>query len=396
LTDVPLHETAGDAVPLGQTPDTVKAPEVKTEPAKTPSVRESLKAAVKAVNEQREAKAPPVDVEAKPEGRDDKGRFVPKDAKDKGAETQPDVKTTEKPLEAANTGAVDPKKADAAPGTWKPETRAKWANLDPEIRAEVLRRESESTREIAKHQTEANRLKTEYSEIENVIAPRKNALVQGYGSIGRAVGELFRLSDEAGKDPHNFYLWLCKTTGQQPKAFDNSQPAQTQPVDPTVMELKQQIHGLQGQVQGFFTQQQQQAVSGNQARIDKWAQATDANGQLLRPHFQTLQDKMTPLIQGIRQAYPDADMESILDKAYRAALNVDDTLAAQHQQELEQRIADKAAKELRAQKAATAAKFVNGTAPHETTVNQDVDPKDLRKLLKSNFRKVMNSGESRV
>lgn len=165
----------------------------------SPSLREAIEAAVAAD----EASAAPVEP-----ARDEAGRF---------AEAAPEVEAKPEPEAAAPE--AEPDDYDEAVGldreTWK------LTPAQARERAKVLAKEAREAAERAK----------QYEPVERVLSARRDALRATYGDEGRALEQLFHLSDWAGRDFTGFVQHLAQQRGVDLRALvpQQQQPEQGQP-----------------------------------------------------------------------------------------------------------------------------------------------------------------------
>ena len=151
--------------------------------------------------------APEPATEAAPEapekaddGRDEKGRFLPKE---KPAETAEGIKPTPAPAgapavsaKAATQPAPVPTEKPAevlAPRTWKPIGREVWAKVPPEAQKEIIRREHETTQALqnaAEHRRQAETWQQTLAPFEQVFRREGVDAVRGVASLLPAVQAL--------------------------------------------------------------------------------------------------------------------------------------------------------------------------------------------------------------
>lgn len=343
------------AVTPEQTPDTPQAPQ---------SVRDTILAAVKEV----EAKAP--------EGRDEKGRFAPKE---QGKQAAPSAAPTEtKSPEGVSVPDAQPKKLDA-PATWRSEAKAKWDALDPLLKDEILKREKESAQAATARGEEIKQVKAFYDEIGPVISPRLAAWQQQGLTPKQAVSELFQISDFAGRDPQGFLKWFQDRMGVKPQ-----DGASSLSVDPDIAALQTTIQGLQSKLQQFEGYTQQQQLQSTKSEIEAFATEKDASGNSIRPHFDAVEAQIRRLVPVIKSENPGASARAILQKAYEEAVYLNPDVREQIiQSRLGQVKQTSEATEAveRAKKAQMAGKLLSGGTPMGTKPSGSVDPNNLRATI---------------
>jgi hypothetical protein len=346
-------------------PQVTETPTPET-PAQPQSVRDTILAAVKEV----EAKAPS-------EGRDDKGRFAPKEQGKQAAPSAAPTETTNP--EGVDVADAQPKKLDA-PATWRNEAKAKWDALDPLLKDEILKREKESAQAATARGEEIKQVKAFYDEIGPVISPRLSAWQQQGLTPKQAVSELFQISDYAGRDPAGFIKWFQQRMNLNPQDGAQSQLS----VDPDISRLEQTIQGLQSKLQQFEGYTQQQQLASTKSEIESFATEKDASGNPVRPHFDAVEAQIRRLIPIIKAENPGAQARAILQKAYDEAVYLNPETREQIiQSRLGQTQKDREAAEVteRAKKAQQAGKLLSGGTPMGTRPVGSADPTNLRATL---------------
>jgi hypothetical protein len=268
---------------------------------------------------------------AKYPGRGDDGQF-------ESQRVEPDAPATETTDQPEATAAPEPATpVIEAPASWSAEKKAIWAAVPPEARDYILQREAEAHKAISEKGARAKLA----DDFEAAIGVHKTALVSEYGSLDRAVNTLVNVAMQAGADPAAFIRWfsqqhrldLAQIAGVQ------AQPGQQQPqntaVDQRIATLEQHI--------------EQQMMAGMTSTIRAFAEAKDASGKPMRPHFEAVREEMGRLMQ--------AGLAGTLDQAYAKAIRTNDAVWATVQAEEAATNAAKAkAEHERAAKAAADAK----------------------------------------
>lgn len=221
------------------------------------------------------------------------GKFI---AKTPAVETET-APATPNPAESASTPAAA--ETPSAPASWTAEAKAHWAAIPPAIQAEILKRETD----VAKGFDErASKLKG-YEPIEQVIGPRRQQLIAGYGSDAAALQELFQLSDYAARDPRGFIDMFAKSRGVDLGTV----AAPQEPADPNdpIAALKQQVADITNQIQGQTKAQQ----DAQRAQLAQTVEQFRASGKA--PHFEDVRADMIELT----KAYPNDTIEQLYDRA---------------------------------------------------------------------------------
>ena len=302
-------------------------------------LRASFEAAEKAEAEPEKEKEKPAIKQAKGEKpRATDGKFVAAE----GAEKAPAADATQKSSKTDDTEApkVEPQITSAPtaapPNSWSKEAKALWSTLPPSIQAEAHKREADMARGV-------EQLKQRYADIETVMAPRQHLLQQAGKSAGQAIGQMWQWHDMLSHaDPaYRFHAitQLARDYGininQTPQAQQFAgqpqyqQPDITQAIAPILAPVYSQVDIL-----GRTLQQLQDERLHNE--IESFAQAKDATGNPLHPHFDMAREYMAKVL--------NKGMVDTLDGAYQMAMRNDDGLIAAANAQQETKAAEAKAK----------------------------------------------------
>lgn len=319
----PVADAASDAAPVSEAP--------------APSMRDTMTAVADRL-------MPP---------RGDGGRFATKDntAEAAPSEAAPaEQETTDQPeTTGAETAPAEPAAPSIEPPqSWSAEVKAKWAALPPDVQTYIARRESEAHQAI----TQAGAKAKAYEALDQIIAPRRQALAANYGSETAALQQLFQLSDFASNDPAGFVHWFAQQHRVDLSRLTSAPSDPARPVDPQVATLERELRAVQSTIS-------QQQMAQTEAEIRRFAEAAAPDGTPLRPHFEAVKVEMGRLI--------NAGIAETLEDAYAKAIRTNDAVWAKVQaDEAATRAkaeAEKAAKEreerAKAAKAAQKAASVN-------------------------------------
>jgi len=379
-------------------------PEVKKDTSDKTGLRDTIRAAVQKANES--AKEQTAKVPAAPDGRErgPDGKFLPKETKADEAPKQATQPTqTEKPVEQAKPGTEQPK-ADAAPGTWRAEAKAKWDGLDPVVKAEVLKTQSDASREIGKYQQQIQQINQAYSQVEQIIGPRRALWRAQFGGEGEALKRLTDLSDLASQQPEQFLAYYLSQPDiasriDLQKVFGQNAPPPGSDINshPVVQSLRQELDGLKQQVTGFIGQQTTQQTATIEQQIHEFANATDGSGSPMRPHFDAVREDVFNLVPALRHQFPNDSVPKILQRAYDVAIRTNDSVAAQVARADEARIRSELEKQERAKRAALANKSVAPSGPAPGSMGGNANPEtDLRAVIKRNAAKIWGGADARI
>lgn len=275
--------------------------------------------------------------------RDESGRFVKAEKQEPDAPQQP-----EQAPQAPQAPEVK------APSSWKPEAQsayvkgAKGEPLTPEeiklLTAEAERRESDYHKGIEGLKPNAQ-LGRQFQE---VLQPYMQTIQQLGVDPVTAAAKLFqtehilRYGDPATKA--QMFANLAQQYG-----VDIGQLGNAPQVDPQVQYLQQQLAQTQGQVQQFFTQQQQQQHAQVMSEIDRFA-SDPANA-----HFEAVRDEMAVLLQTGKAQ----DLKSAYDMAVWMRPDIRQSLIEQQRAEAQRQAQEQA----QAARAKAASVGVKGSSP---------------------------------
>lgn len=233
--DMVAHETATDSVRKA-------FEELNREPEATEPTTEAAEGTT-------ETEVAPDDVKDD-RTRDEKGRFAK-------ADKEEDEKSPFKAEAEEEAPKEEPKPEPVAPPVhFKGAAKVRWEKLPRDVQEEIVRtldRQHESV--------------TKYQGMEQVLAPRRSALVAQYGSEAQAVQSLFALSDFAAQQPLGFIKWFAQQRGVDlnalaPKAQEAGETQQG--LDPALQAIVSEVSGLKqmfAQHQTTTRQAQDQAVA---------------------------------------------------------------------------------------------------------------------------------------
>jgi hypothetical protein len=215
-----------------------------------------------------------------------------------------------------------------------------------------------------------------YEQIERLIAPRRDAWALNGVTEAQAVTQLFALSDYATRDPAGFIQYFA----QQNNIDLEDVVFGSDPGDPEVNALKQQITRLESQINGFSSQQQAVAHNGVVNEIVSFFEEKSADGNLLRPYAEKLGDDILGHIQMVMQQKPNIPRAQVLQEAYDRACWSNANVRAEMQKA--QSVANEAERMRQQQekvaKARNAGSSVPVGVPSATAQSTDVSNGNLR------------------
>jgi hypothetical protein len=209
------------------------------------------------------------------------------EAVDEGAESEEDEVESEAPIDA--------------PVSLSEEEKAIYAEMPPEMQAYVQRREAE--RDAAFKSKTA-----EISGITSAFEPYKEMLAMNGITEAQAIERLLNAQAYLQRDPLNAIKMLAHSYGvaDQLAPPQPTSSVEDDYVDPQVKALQDQVQQLQSQLNQSVQQTQQQSQQALLQEVANFKAATDEQGNLLHPHFDSVRDLMAVKVQqgmGLEDAY---------------------------------------------------------------------------------------------
>lgn len=288
-------------------------------------IEETIRDAIRASNPE------PAPEPAKPAAvRDEAGKF---------AERPKRETLTLKPADAGinpNHPALGAEAPAAAPQTFKapdalkPELKAKFNELPPEWQAEWTRREADAHKALTKQDEE----RTLGRRVNEMALPYLPTIRAEGATVEKAFQEYLQTAHVLRSGTPAQKSMALRQVAQQFNV-DLSLPLQQGPRDPQIAQLERQLAEVQGQLQGFTRQHQNQELHSLQSQIDDFASKPG------HEHFDRVRTHMGILIEN--------GMSPDLEDAYQRAVYADpeirsSLIASQSQAETDKRLAEAKAK----------------------------------------------------
>lgn len=322
------------------------------------SVRSSIVAAMKEVEEKSQVEETTEETEEavvddapekeEPKTRDEKGKFVKKEATEVEPPAAPEVEP---------------------PKSWAEDKKAKFKELPEDVRAYILQREDEVHKQFTKQDDERNFGKS----LKEVITPYLPIINAEGGTPATAVQSLLNTAYLLRTGTAQQKAHLIQQIAQQ-YGVDLASVSQEQPhVDPYIKQLEGKLQQLEQNITQQSTLQHQQEYDKNIAEVQAFA-ANPAN-----KHFEAVKPQMAALL--------SSGQAKDLQEAYETACWANPSVRSML---LEAKEAEKAAKrkeEMEAKK--KAAVSVQGS-PAKTNGNAHPQ-RDLREELRENLRSMRGS-----
>lgn len=294
-----------------------------------PTLRDDVRSAVeelKSSDKHKEDATKIADAERK---RDPAGRFVPKEGDEPGKkrETLTLPKGAEKPAQAgAAPAAPEPTKpAIKPPEGWKPEMKARFAELPPEIQAEIARRETEIHKTVTAQDQErqlAKQFRETTQPYQHILAAENTSPIEAFKAFLNYA-----------------YIMRAGTPQQKLAALQNvarqynvpiSAPASAPASDPRLETFQQRLDRIERERQDESRQRQQAESQALHSEIDAFA------AQPGHEHFSEYRDQMAKML--------DSGIAESLQDAYDKALKLAGLPTAEDQRKESERVAAEKAK----------------------------------------------------
>ncbi len=243
-----------------------------------------------------------------------------------------------------------------APQHWAPADQERFKSLPKEAQEFVLDRHRSMEADYTRKTQEIASIRKRGEALEEVISPyRQDFSLAGMDDVA-AIRQLFAVHDSLKRDPTNTVKWLAQQYGADLTQTDED-------VDPQVARLQQQIHQMHQEQQRVHTAQQEQQQQALVNQIKAFEEEKDEGGKLKHPHFITVYDDMTKLLQsGVANSLEDAYTRAV----YMRPELQQSLQQEQLEQEKQKQKAEKAKQAKRAKKAASGVKSSGASVKKET------------------------------
>lgn len=174
---------------------------------------------------------------------------------------------------------------------------------------------------------ELSRVQSNYENLAEAIKPFEQSIAADGDSIDTRVSEMLTLDRALDADPINAILQLCAECEVDPRqlvgvssgGYDPQLGQYQAQYSQANNELRQRQDAIEAKLQQQEMQSRaQQAISA----YETWANETDSNGELVRPHVRLLEEQMVPIISEMRGQDPNASDTDILQAAYERVSDV--------------------------------------------------------------------------
>ena len=331
------------------------APEAAPEAA-APSIRDLAAAAYDQINAAPEGETPEVETQGEGPARDERGRFAPKNSDQTPAEQQVE--------QAPETPAIE------MPSAWSAQHAERWKTLPREVQEHIAAREAEVHKAISEKGQELSR----YKPLEDILAPRRQALAAEGLNEAQVVQAMFAIRELLHTDPVQAITLLARQSGVNLSQLAGQPQQATQEwVDPQVAAATQRVEALER----YITQQQQAAQQAETQRLS----SEIASFAQDKPDFEQVRPIMGHLIgTGIAKDMPDA-----YERARWMVPEIREKLLAEQRAAEAARIQEDARKRAEEAKRASA---INIRGSGEQTASA---PRTMRETLAATYDRVANA-----
>ena len=318
---------------------------------KTPTLKETLEAAVKGEDKLPEVPAEPMqEVQAEEEQPEET---------EEGAEDE-QVEEKSPALEAITAPKHWPKKEQEIFNAW-----------DANVQHQVMDRYKAMEGDYTKKTQALAKYKKRNESLDEIYGPFRDDFQRAGMDDVAATRQLLAAHKYLKEDPQQALIWLAKSYGGDLTAV-NDDTATDEYADPQMKAMQQQI----AQLQGTITNQQQQAQNMQkqevQAMIDNFQTAKDADGNLKHPHFDVVQNQMSGLISsGVAKDIASAYEMAVYANPETRAKVLDEKVKKETKQEVKAEAVQKAKKQQRVNVKGSGTPS-NSAVPSGMTLNETI------------------------
>ena len=242
---------------------------------KTPTLKETLEAAVKGDDKLPELPAEPMQ------------------------EVQAEEEQPEQTEEAVEEEQVEEKaptlEAISAPKHWPKDEQEVFNSWDANVQHQVMERYKAMEGDYTKKTQEIAKYRKRNEALDEIYGPFKEEWKRAGMDEVAATRQLLAAHDYLRTQPQQALKWFAENYGVDLTAV-NDDTATDEYADPQMKAMQQQIAQLQGTINNQQLQAQNMQKQEVQTMIDNFRTAKDADGHLKHPHFETVQDQMSGLI----------------------------------------------------------------------------------------------------
>lgn len=298
------------------------------------------------------------------------------DGDGEGTETEQEAdagtQDTEVTAEADDDGTGDEADSEATeesiapPEHWPQADKEVFSKAPKDVQEWAIRRDKELQADYTRKTQEIAQFRREYEPVDQLFEPYKDQLRAQGDSPAQVIERYIAMEQFVERDPVNAFRWLANRYNVDLSTLTQSQ----EPADPQIQALQSELSNLRAQVtqrEQLTTQEQQNTLV---QQIQSLAEEKDANGNLVRPHFNEVMDDMARLARAEQAAGRVPDVKSLYETAVWANPSIREKMLTAQQQS-EQKKRDEAAR-AKAAAAKKAAKSVSGSPAGPAPSSEDI------------------------
>lgn len=260
-----------------------------------------------------------------------------------------------------------------APKNWSDDVKKVFDTLPRESQEFMIKRDKEMTSDYTKKTQDLAEQRKNIEALDKVLQPaRQNIQATGIGEA-EYISRLLNADQALRTNPKMALRQLAQGYGINLSSLEDESESWNDP-DPQYAQLLQQNQQIMAELNQFKQQNMQSTVAQTEQTVEQFSTKTDANGNLLHPHFDKVRVKMGNLI--------DAGEAKGLDDAYAKAVRLDDDLYAEALKQSQ--LSVKKQEDSKRKKAVEKARKVKPSASANPPKGS-VKPSDLDSLLMTNI-----------
>ena len=207
-----------------------------------------------------------------------------------------------------------------APKNWSDDVKKVFDTLPRESQEFMIKRDKEMTSDYTKKTQDLAEQRKNIEALDKVLQPaRQNIQATGIGEA-EYISRLLNADQALRTNPKMALRQLAQGYGINLSSLEDESESWNDP-DPQYAQLMQQNQQIMAELNQFKQQNMQSTVAQTEQTVEQFSTKTDADGNLLHPHFDKVRVKMGNLI--------DAGEAKGLDDAYAKAVRLDDDLYAE-------------------------------------------------------------------
>ncbi len=300
---------------------------------------------------------------------------LPEPPAEKMEEVQKEEKQPEQTEEAVEEKVEEEApalEAISAPKHWPKEEQEIFNAWDANVQHQVMDRYKAMEGDYTKKTQALAKYKKRNESLDEIYGPFRDDFQRAGMDEVAATRQLLAAHKYLREDPQQALKWLAQSYGVDLKAVNDDTAIEDEYADPQMKAMQQQI----AQLQGTITNQQQQAQNMQkqevQAMIDNFQTAKDADGNLKHPHFDVVQNQMSGLISsGVAKDIESAYEMAVYANPETRAKVLEEKVKKETKQEVKAEAVQKAKKQQRVNVKGSGTPS-NSAVPSGMTLNETI------------------------